>query len=286
MPKLPSIVAYVFIAYHLFWVFSSPIQSCLGCNQIFWFTSYAPYQNHLDYLHPIMATRLLCLGSITHHNFQFGLKGFEHLIPFMVLVSIFFSSRNFLPQAHQLCGLMCFVILWIEDITPLQQVCDYIMEISLPSSKVLNMMDGIVPKSHVPFGPNGEQQIKHNSPFCMKGWGVGHKSSLIFSTIVVIHSQSSLKCVAQFMLPIYYIFGKLSWNISNIPGHDVKPCGQNVLFSWYFTWIFISFTYIYVAWLATKIHVSWLLLEFHWVAFTNISASLRYYSFVSINIWL
>jgi hypothetical protein len=143
-----------------------------------------------------------------------------------------------------------------------------------------------VPKSHVPFGPNGEQQIKHSSLICMKGWSVGHKSSLIFSTILLIHSQSSLKCVEQFMLTIFYIFGKLSWNISNILGHDVKPCGQNVLVSWYFVCIFINFTYICVAWNATKIHVSWLLLEFHWVAFTNFSASLRYYSFVSINIWL
>jgi hypothetical protein len=64
---------------------------------------------------------------------------------------------------------MCFVILWIKDITSLQQVCDYIMDISLPSSKVLNMADGIVPKSHVLFGPNGEQQIKHSSPIRMKG---------------------------------------------------------------------------------------------------------------------
>ncbi len=181
---------------------------------------------------------------------------------------------------------MCLVILWIKDITPLQQVCDYIMDISLPSSKVLNIADGIVPKSHVPCGPNWEQQIKHSSPFCMKGWSVGHKSSLIFSTIVVIYSQSSSRCVAQFMFPISYIFGKLSRNISDILDHDVKPCGQNVLFSWYFACIFISFPYVRIAWNVAKIHVSWLLPEFHWVAFTNISTSFRYYSFMSINIWL
>jgi hypothetical protein len=177
MRKLPLIVAYVFLAYHLFWVFSSPIQSCLGCNQIFRFTPYAPHQNHLDFLHPIMGAHLLCLESITHHNFQFGLRKFEHLIPFMVLISIS-SSRNssriwpamkFSPQARQLCGLMHLVILWIKDITTLQQVCDYIMDISLLSSKVLNIANGIVPKSHIPFGPNGEQQIKHNSPFFIKG---------------------------------------------------------------------------------------------------------------------
>ncbi len=121
------------------------------------------------------------------------------------------------------------------------------MDISLPSSKVLNMADGIVPKSHVLFGPNGEQQIKHSSPIRMKGWSVGHKSSLIFSTIILIHSQSSLRCVQQFMLTISYIFSKLSWNISNILGHDVKPCGRKVLVSWYFVCIFINFTYVYVA---------------------------------------
>jgi hypothetical protein len=93
MPKRPLIVAYVFIAYHLFWVFSSPTQSCLGYNQIFRFTPYTPHQNHLDFPHPIMGAHLLCLESITHHNFQFRLKGFEHLIPFMVLVLIY-SSRN------------------------------------------------------------------------------------------------------------------------------------------------------------------------------------------------
>jgi hypothetical protein len=35
-----------------------------------------------------------------------------------------------------------------------------------------------VPKIHVPFGPNGEQQIRHDSPF----WGVGHKISFFFLT--------------------------------------------------------------------------------------------------------
>jgi len=35
-------------------------------------------------------------------------------------------------------------------------------------------------KIHAPSGPNGEQQIKHSSPFCVKGWGVGHKSSSFF----------------------------------------------------------------------------------------------------------
>jgi uncharacterized membrane protein YciS (DUF1049 family) len=37
-----------------------------------------------------------------------------------------------------------------------------------------------VPKIHAPSGSNGEQQIRHSSPFCVKSWGVGHNSSLIF----------------------------------------------------------------------------------------------------------
>ncbi len=59
-----------------------------------------------------------------------------------------------------------------------------------------------VPKIHVPSGPNGEQQIKHSSPFCVKGWGVGHKSSFFFFW----HKG----CVAHSMLPFSYIFGTQS----------------------------------------------------------------------------
>jgi hypothetical protein len=86
----------------------------------------------------------------------------------------------------------------------------------------------------------------------------------------VIYSQSSSKCVAQFMFPISYIFGKLSRNISDILVHDVRPRGRIILLSWYSVCIFISFTYMCVVWNVAKIHVSWLLFEFHWVAFTNI----------------
>jgi len=52
-----------------------------------------------------------------------------------------------------------------------------------------------VPKIHAPYEPNGEQQIEHSSLFCMKGWGVGQKSSLVFSDKVVTYSQSSSRCV-------------------------------------------------------------------------------------------
>jgi hypothetical protein len=41
-----------------------------------------------------------------------------------------------------------------------------------------------VPKIHAPFGPNGEQQIRHSSPF----WGLGHKISLVFSSRMVTYS--------------------------------------------------------------------------------------------------
>jgi hypothetical protein len=39
-----------------------------------------------------MGAHLLCLESITH-NFQFGPKGFEHLLPSMVLVLPFSSKK-------------------------------------------------------------------------------------------------------------------------------------------------------------------------------------------------
>ncbi len=36
-------------------------------------------------------------------------------------------------------------------------------------------------KNIVPSGPNGEQQKKHSSPFCVKAWDVGHENSPSFS---------------------------------------------------------------------------------------------------------
>ncbi len=103
-----------------------------------------------------------------------------------------------------------------------------------------------VPKIHVPFGPNEEQQITH-SPFYVKHWGVCHKSFPISFTWQW-HSQSNLGCVPQSMLALSCIFGKLLKNISNIMGHDVKPCDYNLPFSRYFVFIFTSFASIYVAW--------------------------------------
>jgi hypothetical protein len=47
-----------------------------------------------------------------------------------------------------------------------------------------------VPKIHAPSGPNGEQQIKHSSPFCVKGWGcfIWHKGC-------VTHAMLSFFCI-------------------------------------------------------------------------------------------
>jgi hypothetical protein len=77
-----------------------------------------------------MGTHMLYLESITHHKFQFGRIGFKHLFPSMVLVwpfSLRKSSRSWptikkFPQAHHLCGPICLILLWIKNITPLQQV--------------------------------------------------------------------------------------------------------------------------------------------------------------------
>ncbi len=143
-----------------------------------------------------------------------------------------------------------------------------------------------MPKSHVPFGPNGEQQIKHNSPSWVKAWSVGHKSSPIFSYTTMTYSQSNLRCVAQSTFLISCIFGKLLENISYILGHDGKPCDQNLPSSQYSTRIFMNFVSICVTWYAAKIHASCMLFESYKVAFTNTSTSFRYYSFMLIEVWL
>jgi hypothetical protein len=56
-----------------------------------------------------------------------------------------------------------------------------------------------MPKICASFGPNGEQQINHNSPFCVKGWSVGHKSSLFLNTAMT-YSQLSSRCVTNLCL--------------------------------------------------------------------------------------
>jgi hypothetical protein len=53
----------------------------------------------------------------------------------------------------------------------------------------------------------------------MKGWNASHKSSPIFSNMIVTYSYSSSGCVAQFMLTFSNIFGKLLGNIQNVCSH-------------------------------------------------------------------
>ncbi len=93
MPRLPLIVAYMFFIYHPSSMSSSTIQSCLGSNWIFQFTPCAPHHNHPNYFHPTMGAHLLCLKSITCHNFQFGPKGFELFFPSMVQASPSFFMK-------------------------------------------------------------------------------------------------------------------------------------------------------------------------------------------------
>jgi hypothetical protein len=66
----------------------------LGCDQIFQFAPCAPHHNHPDYLHSTMGAHLLCSKSITHHNLQFGLKGFKRLLPSMVQSLLFYSTNS------------------------------------------------------------------------------------------------------------------------------------------------------------------------------------------------
>jgi len=56
-----------------------------------------------------------------------------------------------------------------------------------------------MPKIHAPFGPNGEQQIKHSSPFCMKGWSWATRIPFFFYTAMT-YSQLSSRCVTNLCL--------------------------------------------------------------------------------------
>ncbi len=72
-----------------------------------------------------------------------------------------------------------------------------------------------VPKSHVPSSPNEKQQIRHNSPFWMKGWVVGHKSSPIFSntTLTYFHIDWHEGTIPKRCWICHYILC-LPWNSS------------------------------------------------------------------------
>ncbi len=82
----------------------------------------------------------------------------------------------------------------------------------------------------------------------------GPQEFLNFFRHEVTYSQSNLGCVIQSMFAFSYIFGKLSWNIFDILGHDVKPCDWNLPSSRYSACILMSFASIYVAQDPTKIH--------------------------------
>jgi hypothetical protein len=80
-------------------------------------------------------------------------------------------------------------------------------------------------------------------------------------------------------------FWKLSKKISNIFGHDVKFCGQNILSSWCSIWIWTNFTSICIIQNAPKMHVNCIFFYVSWVTLINTLTSLRYYSFMSIKVW-
>jgi hypothetical protein len=66
-----------------------------------------------------------------------------------------------------------------------------------------------VPKNHVLSCSNGEQQIRHSSPFCMKAWDVGHKNSFFFLTRQWHIPIWAWMCCPVYV-PIFCIFNKLS----------------------------------------------------------------------------
>jgi len=112
----------------------------------------------------------------------------------------------------------------------------YIVNISsLPPLTLLKhyewYMCGRMLNCHELSSPYELQQITHWSPLLVNHLGVGQRYSPIFIKMVVIYSHSNLRCINQSMLLIYCIFYKLSINISNILGHDVKPCDQKKLSS-------------------------------------------------------
>ncbi len=131
-----------------------------------------------------------------------------------------------------------------------------------------------VPKIYAPCDLNGEQQIRHSLYYFFgKGWGVGHKIFLVFFDTMMTYSQLSLGCVAQFTLTFSNIFSKLSRNILDILGHDVKPCDWNLPSSWHSACILMISTSNCVAWDVARIHARSMWFKFHLVAFRNVLAS-------------
>ncbi len=83
-------VACVLPINNLFWVSFPPTQWCLGCDQTFECTPYAPHHNHLDYPYATKGTHPLCLESIRCLDFLFGKEDFEPLFQSMVPIMFFF----------------------------------------------------------------------------------------------------------------------------------------------------------------------------------------------------
>jgi hypothetical protein len=124
-------------------------------------------------------------------------------------------------------------------------------------------------------------------PILCEGWGVGHKSSPIFSKTTMKYSQSKSRWVGRSKFLVWCNFSKLLKNISDILGHDVKLCDWNFPSSQYSTWIHMNSTSIYLAWYALEIPANFcILFEFNKVAFMNISTSFQYCSFMLIKVWL
>ncbi len=66
------------------------------------------------------------------------------------------------------------------------------------------------------------------------------------------------------------ILGRLSWNILDILGHDVKLCDQNLPYSQYFSCFLTNFACICIVWDVAKIHARCMWFGFHLVTFTNV----------------
>jgi hypothetical protein len=114
---------------------------------------------------------------------------------------------------------------------------------------------------------------------CLYGhqWNeVLHYAQLLTTSKFILHNNDIILVKLEMYCPIpACIFGKLLGNISNILGHDVKPYDQNIPFSWYSAWIFMSSPSICVVQDVAKIHPSYMLFEFRRLTFTNVLASFR-----------
>ncbi len=94
-------------------------------------------------------------------------------------------------------------------------------------SKLLGIVDGTcVGKCSTPWSFSSKWKATNKAlvPILCQGWGVGHKISPIFSKTKMKYSQSNSRCVGQSKFFVWCNFNKLSKNILDILGHDVKLC--------------------------------------------------------------